>query len=111
MHYDETGSTSIISSLEELKTYIRQNEDPEIQRRRYIREYLRALDVRSHLIRSDDRTKQFVFPFLRTKEWYNSVPCLLMVRMLSQRSAFVLIFKESSMSGDVTLVSGKTKQI
>ena len=64
MLYDETGASHIISRLDDLKTYVRQNEDPEIKRRRNIRACLRALDVLSHLSLSDDRAKQFVFPYL-----------------------------------------------
>jgi len=45
MTYDEGAVTITIEKVEELRLYVKQNESEEIQRRRYLREALRALDV------------------------------------------------------------------
>jgi len=45
MEYDESSERIVIDTLDDLRVYVKQNEDPEIQRRRYVREALRALDV------------------------------------------------------------------
>jgi len=48
MEYDESHVCITIESLEEIQEYVRQNEDEEVRRRKYVREALRALDV-SHI--------------------------------------------------------------
>ena len=45
MEYDESGAKIIIETLEDLRVFVKQNEDHEIKRRKYVREALRALDV------------------------------------------------------------------
>jgi len=45
MEYDEGGEALILSSIEEIQMYVRQNESDETRRRRYVREALRGLDV------------------------------------------------------------------
>jgi hypothetical protein len=46
MEYDEVPIRTTICTLEELRLYVQQNEDPEIRRRKAIRESLRTLEVR-----------------------------------------------------------------
>jgi hypothetical protein len=45
MTYDEAAIRITIEKVEELRMYVNQNESQEIQRRRSLREALRALDV------------------------------------------------------------------
>ena len=45
MTYDESAARVRIETLEELQVYVSQNESAEIQRRRSVRQALRALDV------------------------------------------------------------------
>lgn len=45
MEYDESDVHVTIDSLEEILMYVTQNEDEEVQRRKRVREALRALDV------------------------------------------------------------------
>lgn len=46
MTYDESAVRITIDTLNELRMFVKQNETDEIRRRRYVREALRALDVR-----------------------------------------------------------------
>ena len=46
MEYDESDVRVTIDSLEEIRMYVTQNEDEEVQRRKCVREALRALNVR-----------------------------------------------------------------
>jgi hypothetical protein len=50
MEYDEVDVKITIDTLEELRVYVKQNEDQEIRRRKYVREALRALDVSALLL-------------------------------------------------------------
>jgi hypothetical protein len=45
MTYDENAARVTIETPEELQVYVKQNENAEIQRRRSVRQALRALDV------------------------------------------------------------------
>src|SRR5436190_20747231 len=50
MTYDENNARVTIETPEELQVYVKQNESAEIQRRRFVRQALRALDVvRDHI--------------------------------------------------------------
>jgi|SRR5277367_654913 len=55
MEYDEADVKITIDSLEELRLYVKQNEDQEIRRRKYVREALRALDVSAPLCVTDKK--------------------------------------------------------
>lgn len=55
MTYDEAAIRITIEKVEELRMYVNQNESQEIQRRRYLREALRALDVVSTTTRLINR--------------------------------------------------------
>jgi DNA-binding MarR family transcriptional regulator len=45
MAYDESEVRIIVDKLEELRLYVKQNENEEVRRRKYVREALRGLDV------------------------------------------------------------------
>jgi hypothetical protein len=55
MTYDEGAIRVTIEKVEELRLYIKQNESQDIQRRKHLREALRALDVVFYVIRLIDR--------------------------------------------------------
>ena len=55
MTYDEAAIRITVEKVEELRIYVKQNESQEIQRRRHLREALRALDVVPSTTRLIDR--------------------------------------------------------
>ena len=59
MSYDETGETVALSTVEEVRNYVRQNEDQEIKRRKCVRQMLRALEGSLHF-KLIDRGKRYL---------------------------------------------------
>jgi len=49
VEYDEADVKLTIDTLKELRVYVKQNEDQEVRRRKYVREALRALEVSARL--------------------------------------------------------------
>ena len=45
MAYDETAGTISLTTVEDVKRYVEQNESDEVRRRKSVRQMLRALEV------------------------------------------------------------------
>ena len=107
MTYDEGAIRITIEKVEELRVYVKQNESQDIQRRRYLREALRALDVVFHVIRLIDRG--WLYHFHQQQRGSKSTEDTNSGANNLQRNLCLPLSVVFSISNDICLLYGGTR--